>query len=524
MQSREGAFVVMVLGLCLGMGYVAVAGQGLPSTAPQRPVRYCNPLAVDSYPVTVRASGLPEPHPAVARDPRDKPVDFQSMADPTVLRHRGKYYLVPTGGLLWTSENLVDWEYHRVTLPEGRGVTAPHMVEYQGFLYLTGNATGLYRSKDPMGPWEYFGDFQDDTGKRFSPFDPMIFVDEDGRPYLYDSGGATAGIFGVELDSKDLRRFAGPRQHLFRFQSSHLWERCGDLNEYSELGWLEGPWMTKDRGTYYLQYSGCGTDWKSYAVGVYTSHKPLGPFTYAPNNPILVHRHGLINGTGHHCTVEGPDGNLWMIYTLLYRNWNRFERRIGLDPVGFDPQGNMFVKGPSETPQYVPGVKQDPWAGNDNGSIPVSIDKWIFARSSERPGRSATYAFDNNVRTWWEPTEDDAQPWLMLDLGTANPTDPVQEFTIDSVRILFSDAYLNVAEGVVPGPHPYTLEVSADAKDFKRVLDKTQNRKDHNIEFDEIEAVRCRYVRLTVTGRPNKVPVGILEFTVFGKPIESGSR
>ena len=58
--------------------------------APQQAAkrRYVNPLAVDSYPVSQRRSGLPDNHPALTRDPRDKLVDFRSPADPTVCQYR----------------------------------------------------------------------------------------------------------------------------------------------------------------------------------------------------------------------------------------------------------------------------------------------------------------------------------------------------------------------------------------------------------------------------------------------------
>jgi hypothetical protein len=46
-----------------------------------------------------------------------------------------------------------------------------------------------------------------------------------------------------------------------------------------------------------------------------------------------------------------------------------------MDPVGFDENGNMFIKGPSETPQWAPGVKARPWKDNDSGSFPPSEDK-----------------------------------------------------------------------------------------------------------------------------------------------------
>lgn len=124
----------------------------------------------------------------------------------------------------------------------------------------------------------------------------------------------------------------------------------------------------------------------------------------------------------------------------------------------------------------------------------------------------------------------------MLDLGCRNPTDPKQEFVIDSSRILFDAApperstlsvdghstwFPNAARGIVAAPYRYKLEVSSDNRTFKVVADKTKNSAANNVEFDIFAPVQCRYVRLTVTGRPNHVPIALLEFTVFGKPAQS---
>jgi hypothetical protein len=70
-------------------------------------------------------------------------------------------------------------------------------------------------------------------------------------------------------------------------------------------------------------------------------------------------------------------------------------------------------------------------------------------------------------------------------------------------------------------PYCYKLEVSSDNKTFKVVADKTNNTAANNVEFDEFAPVQCRYVRLTVTGRPTNLPMAVLEFTVFGKPAQS---
>ena len=248
----------------------------------------------------------------------------RSVADPAVLVFKGKYYLFLTGGMLWTSSDLVKWERNPIALPSNvRRGAAPHAFEYKGYVYLSGNDTGFFRAKDPLGPWEYAGDIVDQDGKKFLWFDITTFVDDDGKLYAYYSGRRADGIYGVELNGDDVTKFKGKPVKLWSFNPAHVWERYGDNNEGDQLSWLEAPWMTKHNGTYYLQYSAPGTEWKTYAVGVYTSKKALGPYNYQSKNPILVHKNGLINGVGHHTIFKAPDGNLWAIYTVLYRNWGR---------------------------------------------------------------------------------------------------------------------------------------------------------------------------------------------------------
>ena len=179
-----------------------------------------------------------------------------------------------------------------------------------------------------------------------------IFIDDDNKPYLYAPGRSTDGVYVMPLKPGELNRFAAAPKHLFGFNPEHRWERWGELNEYSHEAWIEGPWMFKRNGVYYLEYSGSGTQWVSYATGVYTARSPLGPFTYPPGNPVLRKTAGIVDGSGHGCVVRGPDGNWWQFYTVVYSN-PPGGRRIGMDPIGFDANGNMFVHA-SETPQWAP--------------------------------------------------------------------------------------------------------------------------------------------------------------------------
>lgn len=352
-------------------------------------------------------------------------------------------------------------------------------------------------------------------------FDVDVFVDDDGKPYLYYPGRGVSGIYVVPLDPDDLTRFAGPPRHLFGFDRDHAWERYGDRNEYTDVSWIEGPWVHKRRGTYYLHYSASGTQWKTYADGYYTAKSPLGPFRYAPNNPLLRKTEGLVTGTAHGSIVEGPDGHLWRFYTIVLSN-PPGGRRIGMDPVKFDGAGHMSVR-VTETPQWAPGVVADPARDGDSGSIPVSINKVRAMNSqsrfsSQQPERDAAYAVDDSSGTWWEPSPEDAQPTLTLDLGPATRFDVVQLFTIDSVRLLFTGGRrFGASTPPSTGAHQYRIDVSTDGQAFTTVLDRSANAVPRNTVFEELPPTRCRFVRLTMTGWPRETPLGIIEFTVFGR-------
>jgi len=499
-----------VLGWCIVIqGFAAVAAPVLGNSP-----RYCNPLPMMSEGGT-SASG-----------------------DVTVIRDNGRYYMYCTGGGVWHSDDLRNWNLHRITnVP-----VAPDVVKYNGSFYLSGNDSPVYKADHPLGPFTRIGDWPARTNGWYGPFDTHIYVDDDNQPYFYYPGRGVTGIFVVPLNPQDLTKFAGTPKRLFTFDPNHTWERYGEMNEYSEVAWIEGPWMLKHNGTYYLQYSASGTQWKTYANGYYTAKSPLGPFTYAPNNPLLRRTEGLVTGTAHGSIVEGPDKRLWQFYTIVLNN-PPGGRRIGMDPIAFDKDGNMSVR-VTDTPQWAPGVVPEPAQDGDSGSVPVTINKFramnAQSRSStEQRGHYAAYAVDNSSGTWWEPSPDDAQPALTVDLGSATRFDVTQLFTIDSTRLMFTGgrrfggpggataapatntAATNAPTSPPTAAHQYKIEVSTDGNTFTTVLDQSTNAIVRNTIFEEIPPTRCRFVRLTMINWPRATPLGVIEFTVFGKPAGS---
>lgn len=395
--------------------------------------RYCNPLNI----------------PASSKDGSAQGV---GLGDVTVVQEGKDYYLYGTGGGAWVSQDFVDWVYKPVEVKGGRVPVAPHVVKFNGAWYITGNDMQLFKGPTPLGPFEKLGDWTNEQGKPWTGefkgvpwsnnFDPDMFVDDDNKLYFLYPGRSTSGIFITELDPKQPNRFLTKPKNLFAFNSAHKWERWGEFHEYNDIAWIEGPWMFKRNGTYYIEYSASGTQWLTYASGIYSAKSPMGPYTYSPRNPFLRKPNGIVTGPGHGCVVKGPDGNWWTFYTIVMANPSG-GRRIGMDPVGFDAQGNPYVREVTETPQWAPGVVANPVKDGDSGSFPVTTNKLRAMHqqggySSQRTGRDAVFAVDGVNGGWWEPAENDATPNMTIDLSANTEFEQPVYFTVDSSRIEFA--------------------------------------------------------------------------------------
>ena len=66
----------------------------------------------------------------------------------------------------------------------------------------------------------------------------------------------------------------------------------------SQKPYIEGAWMDKFDGKYHLQYACPGTQYNTYADGVYIGDSPLGPFTLAQNNPYSYKPGGFPSRSG----------------------------------------------------------------------------------------------------------------------------------------------------------------------------------------------------------------------------------
>ena len=240
---------------------------------------YCNPIPLPDYPIGRKS--LVEDIPC-----------FRETADPTVIYEEGKWYLYSSCGMAYVSQDFTTWQYVPI-IPGDMGY-APTVAKFRNKFYMTASSDELRVSDNPLGPFLPIGKFTGLKGEIWHTDDPMLFADGE-RLYLYWGCGG-AGIYGAELDPDQPYRFISEPKILFSYRPDHRWERAGDCNEDIAESWIEGSFMYKHNGTYYLTYAGPGTEWTTYAMGAYKSDHPLGEFEYMQSSPFLRKTEGLVRG------------------------------------------------------------------------------------------------------------------------------------------------------------------------------------------------------------------------------------
>ena len=458
---------------------------------------YCNPTPLPNYPVGRLCY----------TDDFDRREDFREAADPSVIFDGGVWYMYSSCGMVYWSEDYIHWNHKRME-PYDIGY-APTVVKHNGRYLLCAVKSGLYTSDSPLGPFEFVGPFKKPSGEEISFGDPMLFSDDDGRLYMYS--GCGGDIRGAELDASNPTQLITENMLMFPMDTkNHEWERIGDWNEDPHYSWIEGSWMYKRGGIYYLTYSAPATDVVTYAMGAYKSNSPLGPWEYMKTSPFLLSPSGLVRGTGHGSLVDGPNGTVWVFYTCIHGYAHPYERRIGYDLISFDDDGNIIPRAASENPQWAPGVVEAPtYDSNKTDLIPATQRKFICKASSQAPGRCEIYATDDSPTTWWQPAADDKNPTLEVKLSLFG----IQR--IAAVRIWWRDVGFNIKDGVFPGPFGFKVEARLGEGDWKCVLDKSDNNVDMNIDYFPIETTEATDVRLVITSKPEGIEPGVVNFTVF---------
>jgi hypothetical protein len=454
---------------------------------------YCNPINID-YTYSIYNA--------------NENISYRSGADPTVVRFKDEYYMFVTRSMgYWHSKDLLHWSFITPERWYFQGSNAPAAFNYNdSVLYVTGDPSGsmsiLYTDNPKKGDWNamplIISDLQD----------PDLFIDDDGKAYMFWGSSNVYPIRAKTLDKDDMFRPSKTTYELFNLdESNHGWERFGENHGDSMLeGYIEGPHLTKFNSTYYLQYAAPGTEFNVYGDGVYMSDSPLGPYRYAPNNPISYKPGGFMNGAGHGSTVIGPRNRHWHFASMAVSINVNWERRICMFPTYFDSDGLMYTNTSfGDYPHYAPAVAGK--MGEFTGWMLLSYKKAVRASSSYESYKPDNVV-DENVKTFWVAEKNNDKEWLEIDLRNLG--------TVYAIQINYHDYKSNIFGKVRGLHHRYSIEGSADGDSWTTMVDRRRGYMDVPNDYVELDAPQVtRYIRYKNIHVPTS-RLSISDVRVFG--------
>lgn len=443
---------------------------------------YANPMNLD-YGFT--------PIPNFAEDGKHR-----ATADPVIVMYKKNYFLFSTNQWgYWYSPDLSKWTFvPRKFLREWNKVydelCAPAVWTSGDTMFVIGST-----HTRQFSIWMSTNPFKDDwkvalDSSYSAAWDPAYFLDDDGKLYNYYGSSNFYPMYAYEIDRKTLQPISERKELIRLDHESHGWERFGEFNDNNFLDpFMEGAWMTKHNKKYYLQYGAPGTEFSGYADGVYVGDHPFGPFTYQTHNPFCTKPGGFIRGSGHGATFQDNYENWWHVTTLTIAVKNNFERRNGLFPAGFDDDGVMYSSTYfGDYPQFLPNGKADHTKSRFTGWMLLNYQKPVRV-SSSLGSYQANYAVDEDIKTYWSAATSNKGEWIESDLGNISE--------IRAVQINYADQdaeYLGKRTDIF---HRYKLYTSDDAKNWKVLIDKSNNQTDVPHDYIELEKpVMARFVKL----------------------------
>lgn len=444
-------------------------------------------------------------------------ISYRSGADPVIINHKGEYYMFVTiSGGWWHSKDLLHWNYVVPNKWPMEDMCAPAAISVRDTLYLfqsTFEQRPIFISLEPeKGKLLFYNRWLPRLPKDIGPWDPALFYDEDlNKWYMYWGSSNVYPIFGAELDKRKGLTYKDPKDYrsmIYLQPELHGWERFGRDHRDTIRPFTEGAWMTKHNGKYYLQYGAPGTEYNVYANGTYVGDHPLGPFRYAPNNPVSYKPGGFVTGAGHGNTFQDNYGNYWNTGTpWIAVNWN-FERRVAMFPAGFDELDQMYANTRfGDLPHFLPTKK---WTSSDElftGWMLLSYKKPVTV-SSAKDGHGGNLLTDENPRNFWVAAQNDSKQWATIDLKS--------EMEIRAVQVNFTDYRSNIYDSDSTVYTRFKMLASRDGNTWETIADLSKERTDRANPYIELtQPIKARYVRYEhiYSKTPN---LAISDIRVFG--------
>ena len=249
---------------------------------------------------------------------------------------------------IYSSSDMVNWTDHGTQLSLSSfswaddRAWAAQAIERNGKFYwyicansrlAGGMAIGVAVSDSPTGP------FHDAIGKplfdngSWDNIDPTVFIDDDGQAWIY---WGNPRVYYAKLN-KDMISFDGEVKTLDMTEETF----GGPVLSQREKGkqykdsYVEGPWIMKREGLYYLLYAAGGVpEHISYS----TAPSPDGPWTYrGPIMPLEDTR----SFTNHCGIAEHKGHNYFFYHTGKLPSGGGYGRSVAIEEFLFNPDGSF---------------------------------------------------------------------------------------------------------------------------------------------------------------------------------------
>jgi len=419
----------------------------------------------------------------------------RATADPVIVTYKGDYYLFSTNQWgYWWSPDLNNWTfvsktflkpYHKVY----DDLCAPAVWVQNDTMLVFGSTYStnfpIWMSTNPKAnEWKEAVD-----SFAIGGWDPDFFLDDNGKLYEYNGSSNSYPLYGIEINPKTFEPIGARKELLLLNQEKFGWQRFGEYSDNTFLNpFIEGAWMTKHNGKYYLQYGAPGTEISGYADGAAVSDKPLDGFVHQPM-PFSYKPGGFARGAGHGATFTDKWDNYWHISTISISVKNSFERRLGLWPAGFDKEDVMYCNTSfGDYPHFLPDGKADHLQSKFTGWMLLNFNKPVTV-SSSFGGYGANYAVDESIKTYWCAATDKAGEWIASDLGAVS--------TVRAIQLNYADqdaTFLGKQTNIF---HQYKLWSSVDGKKWSLLIDKSRNTTDVPHDYIELlKPVETRFIKL----------------------------
>lgn len=477
---------------------------------------YCNPLNL-SY--------------KYQHDLMGKGYAYREAADPTIIYFKGRYYLFASMSAgFWHSMDLINWEFHENKNLEIYSY-APDVRQVGEYLYFTASRRSkspIFRSKEPLKD-----DFEF-VSAEMKFWDPHTFCDDDGKIYFYWGCTNNQPIWGVEMDPNTMT----PKRKKVPLVGGNPEERGyeripvvkGKKKTWFDMifggTYIEGAFVNKHQGKYYLQYACPATELNVYNDGVYISSSPLGPYTPQLHNPFSSKPSGFITGAGHGSTIQDEYGNWWHTSSMCISVNKNYERRLGLFPAGFDEDGVLFCnQNFADYPMIIPDGKFDPRSLTPQWML-LSYKKKAKA-SSYLQGYEPEKAMNEDICSCWCANKSTPEEWFSLDLEDV--------YSVHAIQVNFAEVQVpkkNYHKKDTGGEFPlkrhidteaplkirYLMEGSWNGEDWFVLEDKRKTNTDLPHDYIQLqEGTKLRFIRITAYELPYDMRFALSGLRVFGK-------